>query len=266
MGEQVMNKTYSAMLTGASGGIGKAIARALHGQCKLLILVGRNRAALQTLSEELGGQNVHIVHGDLLQDETLQAIETLARRLGGINVLINNAGISDFHAFPSQSSEQIRSMLETNLLAPMLLSRRLIPLLSTAPHAQIINVGSVFGQIGFPGFAAYCASKAGLRGFTQALRRELRDTSIDVRHFSPRATVTSINSAAVNALNRELKTAEDAPELVAVELMRFLQNSKWEKTLGLKESVFIFLNKLVPALPDKALRGQLPTIRKHLPK
>lgn len=260
------NKRYCAVLTGASGGIGKAIARELASECNWLILVGRNGAALRSLCDELPACGVHVVQGDLQDAGTLDQIDALARRLGGINLLVNNAGVSDFHAFATQDGEQMRRMLETNLLAPMLLSRRLIPQLATASRAQIVNIGSVFGQIGFPGFAVYCASKAGLRGFSQALRRELRDTSIEVRHFAPRATGTAINSAAVSALNRELKTTEDTPERVAGELMRFLGNGKWEQTIGRKEAFFILLNKLAPSLPDKAILGQLPIIRKYLPK
>lgn len=257
---------YCAVLTGASGGIGEAIARRLAPQCAWLILVGRNRAALHALRDTLPISNVHAVDGDLLEEGTMERIEALARELGGVNLLINNAGVSEFHAFATQSEQRIAGMLQTNLLSPMLLSRRLIPQLAAAPQAQIVNVGSVFGQIGFPGFAAYCASKAGLRGFSQALRRELRDTSIAVRHFAPRATATPINSPAVSDMNRALKTTEDAPEDVAAELADFLQGWGWERTIGRKESFFILLNKLAPALPDKTILGQLPVIRKYLPK
>lgn len=257
---------YRAVLTGASGGIGKAIARELADRSDWLILVGRNIEALETLQRDLGKQKTHLVHGDLGQEETLHTIEELAHRLGGINLLVNNAGASDFHAFETQGTDAIRSLLSTNLLAPMLLSRQLIPLLKQAPDAQIVNIGSIFGYVGYPGFAAYCASKAGLRGFTQALRRELSDTIVDVRHFAPRATRTAINSAPVTAMNRELKNAEDSPDHVAREFMQFLKGSAWETTLGAKESFFVFINHLLPAMPDKAILSQLPVIRKYLPK
>lgn len=256
---------YRAVLTGASGGIGKAIARELAGRSDWLILVGRNVPALQALQRELGDK-ARVVHGDLEQEETLRAIEHLARALGGINLLVNNAGASDFHAFETQRADAIRTLLHTNLLAPMLLSRQLIPLLKRAPAAQIVNVGSIFGYVGYPGFAAYCASKSGLRGFTQALRRELSDTAIEVRHFAPRATATAINSEPVTAMNRELKNAEDTPEHVAREFIQFLRGSAWETTLGAKESFFVFINHLLPKMPDKAILSQLPVIRKYLPK
>lgn len=266
MANKLNNPAYRVVLTGATGGIGQAIARQLSMRSDWMILVGRNHAALASLQQELGHRAVHIVHGDLTQADTLLQLESLAGSLGGLNLLINNAGASDFHAFETQSAERIRSLLDTNLLAPMLLSRQLIPLLTRSPASQIVNTGSVLGQMGFPGYAAYCASKAGLRGFTQALRRELSDTSIRVRHFAPRATRTQINTAPVNAMNAELKTAQDSPEQVALELMHFLEGGRWERTLGAKESFFILVNKLLPSLPDKAIGSQLAIIRKHLPK
>ena len=265
MGKRKPGTRYRAILTGATGGIGKAIARELSPQSDWLILAGRNAEALRSLQQEPGGP-AHIVHGDLTQEETLDAIERLARELGGANLLVNNAGTGGFHAFETQDSASIRTLLETNLLAPMLLTRRLIPLLKDAPGAQIVNIGSLFGYIGYPGFAAYGASKAGLRGFTQALRRELSDTRVDVRHFIPRATRTAINSDTVTAMNRELKTVEDAPEHVAAEFVRFLEGSRWETTIGAKEAFFVFVNQLLPAMPDKAILGQLPVIRKYMPK
>lgn len=259
-------KPYRAILTGATGGIGRAFALALAGRAEWMILVGRNAAGLAAMQRQLGMQKVHVVCGDLTDEATLAAIEGLARQLGGANLLVNNAGSGSFHAFETQPTAAIRSLLETNLLAPMLLTRRLLPQLQSAQAAQIVNIGSLFGYLGYPGFAAYGASKAGLRGFTQALRRELADTAVKVRHFIPRATRTGINSEAVTAMNRELKTAEDAPEAVARQFLRFLEGSSWEYTVGLKEAFFRLVNHVLPALPDKAILGQLPVIRKYMPK
>lgn len=261
-----LTQRWNAVLTGASGGIGAAIAAQLAPRCAVLILVGRQRTALEELKRRLHGPTVHIVCGDLTEQATLDEIELKARASGGINLLINNAGVSEFHAFATQSPAAIESMLATNLLAPMLLTRRLLPSLMAQPSAQVVNVGSVFGTIGFPGFAAYCGAKSGLKGFSQALRRELSDGTVAVRYFAPRATRTSINSAAVDAMNIELKTAADTPHEVAVELLRFLDGTAWQRTLGAKERFVSLLNAILPGVPDGAIRGQLPIIRKHLPK
>ncbi|WP_020653181.1 SDR family oxidoreductase [Massilia niastensis] len=257
---------YRAVLTGASGGIGAAIARRLAPRAEVLILVGRQQAALEALQQELQPHRLQIVCADLCEAQTLDRIAAAADACGGINLLVNNAGVSDFHAFETQSPGAIRKMVETNLLAPMLLTRALLPLLARAPAAQIVNIGSVLGSLGFPGFAAYGAAKAGLAGFTQALRRELSDTAIAVRHFAPRSTRTPINSAQVDAMNRALGTAQDSPDAVAEAFLAFLEETGWQRILGRKESFLVLLNKLAPGLPDSAIRKQLGQIRKYLPR
>lgn len=266
MSSRQCNPPYRPILTGASGGIGQALARALADEAEWIILAGRNKSALQKLQSDLGPAKAHVVCGDLLRPETQLAIREQASALGGANLLINNAGAGGFHAFDTQGVDAIRALLDTNLLAPMLLTRALLPMLRQAPAAQIINIGSLFGTIGYPGFAAYGASKAGLKGFSQALRRELADTNVKVRHFIPRATRTAINSGQAMEMNRDLNTTEDTPEHVAREFMRFLGSSSWEKKIGAKEAFFAFVNQVFPALPDQAIRGQLATIRKHMPK
>lgn len=255
---------YNAIITGAGGGIGAAIARQLAPQCASLILVGRRPAPLHALRAELS-LPVKLVCGDLTEPSTLAAIQDAAQLQGSLNLLVNNAGVSDFHSFDTQSPDKIRQLLDTNLLAPMLLTQQLLPMLREASAAQIINVGSVFGLLGYPGFAAYGASKAGLHGFTQALRRELADTTVSARYFAPRATQTDINSSAVNAMNQELGTQEDSTEQVAAAFMDFLGGQAWRRTLGGKERFFVLLNQLAPSLPDGALRKQLQVIRKYLP-
>ncbi len=259
---------YKAVLTGATGGIGQAIAKQLAPQCEHLILLGRNEAKLAALQEALAtsGAKIEVLAGDIGDVNTHQQLEALAKSTGGINLLINNAGTSQFKSFNEQSSGEIQGLLNTNLLAPMLLSKCLLDLLQKEDKAQIINIGSIFGYIGFPGFATYCSSKFGLRGFSQSLRRELSDTSVSVRYFAPRATKTPINSDTVMQMNAELKTESDTPEYVATELMKFLQTNAWEKKLGGKESFFVFMNQLFPKIPDKAILGQLPIIKKYLKK
>ena len=257
---------YRTVLTGASGGIGRAIARLLAPRSSWLLLVGRNRDELEALRLELGPDRTHVICGDLCAAATREALCAAALALGGANLLVNSAGTSDCHAFATQEDERIRQLLVINLLVPMLLTRALLPQLQQQARAQVINIGSIFGYIGFPGFGAYCAGKFGLRGFSQSLRRELADTGVAVRYFAPRATRTSMNPPAVTAMNRELGNVEDLPEVAAREFITFLATHAWERKLGAKERFFVFLNQLFPALPDKAISGQLPIIRKHLPR
>jgi short-subunit dehydrogenase len=148
----------------------------------------------------------------------------------------------------------------------MLLTRRLLPQLLAADAAQVVNVGSLFAYLGYPGFAGYCASKAGLRGFTQALRRELADTRVAVRHFIPRATRTAINRGPVEAMNAEMGVPVDSPADAARQLADFLDGDAWERKPGFKEALLVLVNQLFPGIPDRAIRAQLPVIRKHLPE
>ena len=261
------NKTYKAVLTGATGGIGRAIALQLAPQCSSLILMGRDTQKLEALKNELKNMavNVQIVSGDLREDSTSVRLMDAVLAQQGINLLINNAGISLFKSFADQTDEDVTQLMLTNLVSPMLLCKQLLPHLKTEP-SQIINIGSIFGYMGFPGFSSYCASKFGLRGFSQSLRRELSDTPVSVRYFAPRATKTSINTDQVMQMNAELKTDSDTPGQVAKEFMKFLSGNAWEKKLGFKESFFVLMNKLFPGVPDKAIQGQLPIIKKYLNK
>jgi len=258
---------YKAVLTGATGGIGREIAKKLAPQCSSLILLGRDIDKLSALKQELNSckANIQIIAGDICSPDISQQVIALSQSIGGINLLINNAGTSQFKSYEDHSADEINGLLHTNLLAPMLLTKNLLPLLKQE-KSQIINIGSIFGYLGFPGFVSYCTSKFGLRGFSQALRRELSDTSVTVRYFAPRATKTSINSDAVMQMNAELKTDSDSPQFVADELMKFLAGNAWEKKLGSKESFFVLMNHLFPAAPDKAILGQLPIIKKYLKK
>jgi short-subunit dehydrogenase len=148
----------------------------------------------------------------------------------------------------------------------MQLVRRLLPLLERQPEACIVNVGSIFGYLGYPGHAAYCASKFALRGFSEALRRELADGPVRVLYFAPRATRTAMNGEHLCALNAELGVAMDDPAQVAQALLRLLRRPARERLLGMPERFFARLNQVLPGLVDRALRRQLPTIRRHSPQ
>ncbi len=183
---------------------------------------------------------------------------------GGLNLLVNNAGVNDFHSYDSQSAAAIERMVIVNLLAPMLLTRALLPVMAKEPAAQIVHVGSTFGYIGYPGYAAYCATKFGLRGFNEALDRELSGTPVRSRLFSPRATRTDINAPVVQELNRQLGTTEDDPAEVARQFVAFLERNDTEFRVGFPEKFFALLNQILPGAVSRGMRKQLPRIRQAL--
>lgn len=260
----------TAVLTGASGGLGRAFAVALAPHCSAMVLVGRDRERLAATARDAVQANRALdtlaVDGDLCAARMRERVLVAAEGFGQpVDLLINNAGISDFHDFGSQRPEIVQRLIDVNLTAPMLLTQTMLPALLRTRRAQIVNVGSIFGYLGYPGHAAYCATKFGLRGYSQALRRELADTPVAVRYFAPRATRTSLNTPEVTAMNRALGTREDDPEQVARLLVRFVSSTAWDRKIGFPERLYVLLNRLVPGINDGAIRGQLQTIRRFLP-
>jgi len=253
-------KSYRAILTGASGGLGRAIAAALAPHCSELLLVGRDAARLAAAAGAAGPVARTLV-ADLATPAGRDAVS-----LPGVNLLINNAGAGDFAWLADQSDATLARIVETNVLAPMQLTRHLLPELARQPEAWIVNVGSIMGYLGYPGQAAYCASKFALRGFSEALRRELADGPVRVLHLAPRATRTAMNGAAACALNAELGVAMDEPAEVARALLALLRRPVRERLLGRPEALFARLNQLLPGLLDRVLRRQLPVIRRFVPK
>ncbi|MBU1437941.1 MAG: SDR family oxidoreductase, partial [Gammaproteobacteria bacterium] len=212
---------------------------------------------LLLLSQQLPGQHQSF-SADLTATEDLQALADFTKTIGGIDVLINNAGISQFALIDNQ---QYQAQIALNLVAPMQLCQMLLPQLQQRNAATIVNIGSAFGSIGYPGFSGYCASKFGLRGFTEALKREVSSKTLRVLYFAPRATQTAINSAAVVEMNQQLGNAMDHPDDVAAQLMKQLQSGQSRRYLGWPEQLFVQVNALFPAIVDRAVQGKLATIR-----
>jgi len=259
-----MNLTDARIvLTGAAGGIGSATAARLAQAGAKLVLADLQQAPLERLATELGHSAVlTTVAADLAGDTGRSALAAAARRVEA-NVLINAAGLNPFGLFTEQSAREIGLAFSINALAPVLLCHALLPVLLERPRAHIVNVGSTFGSIGFPGFAAYSASKFAIRGFSEALRRELADTNVGVHYIAPRATRTALATDRVRAMNAELGVGMDTPQHVAAAILRVLRDERREVLLGAPERLFAKLNALFPSLVDRSLRRQLAVVRKH---
>lgn len=227
------------LLTGASGGIGQAMAKQLHAAGAMVLGVGRNAAL----------PNMPWVRADLTTNAGIEAVVSAASQRD-INVVVHAAGTPAFGAFSATPLAQMDAVLRTNLLAPLQLTQALLPGLLRQPRAQVVFVGSALGRIGLPGFSVYGASKAGLHGFAEALRRELGDTSVRVQILGPRSTRTGFNSAAVEHYNQATATAMDTPEVVAAALLRLIESEAAEKFIGFPERFAVRLNGLLGALLD----------------
>jgi short-subunit dehydrogenase len=257
---QLKGKTI--LVTGATGGIGTEVCRLLAGEGATLVLNCVSQELLADLLDKLG-EGHHPVAADVASAEGRQAILAACLAAGGIDGMINLAGVLDFRLFGEQSESAINRMLQINAVAPILLSRLLLPQLLARPCARIVNVGSIFGSIGHPGFVTYCASKAALKTFSEALARELADTCVSVAYIAPRATSTALNSDRVMALNEALGNASDPPAQVAAQIVAMLRGTARLRYLGWPEKLFVRLNALLPAVVHSALVRKLPLIKHH---
>ncbi len=249
------------LLTGATGGIGRSLAMALAEEGVRLILTGRDENGLVQLLKQLDGSDHQLFVADLIIARDRQKLCLLAKR-EGVDLLINNAGINQLALLTEIKDDDLLRIIEINLTGPILLCKELVPVLLEREESAIVNVGSILGSIGYPGTTAYCASKFGLRGFSEALRRELADTPLQVIYFAPRATDTNLNSDRMVAMNKALGMAVDSPEKVANSLVATLKRARvGNRYLGWPEKAFVRLNSLFPGLVDRAMLKQLPIIR-----
>ncbi|HHA18409.1 MAG TPA: SDR family oxidoreductase [Methylophaga sp.] len=256
------NKTI--LLTGAGGGIGSAIAKQLSIAGATLVLVGLDLDELEQLNQTISGQH-HALEADISSNEGRATILQFCLQLNnGIDILVNNAGIGQFSLFQNMDSDHIAAIININLTSTILLTQQLLPILSSRPEGYIVNVGSIFGSIGYPGSSIYCASKFGIRGFTEALRRELMDSNISVSYFAPRATNTAINNDQVVTMNNELGTKMDSTEDVAKAFVRFVESRGRNFYMGWPEKLFVRINSVLPNIVDKSLLKQLPIIKRYL--
>ncbi|MGE8410157.1 MULTISPECIES: SDR family oxidoreductase [Pseudomonas] len=251
------------ILTGASGGIGLELAEQLCAAGARVLAVSRQMGELSSLLKRYP-QRLYWQSADLRTAEGRELVVGRAREIGGVNVLINAAGVNRFALLDQLDEHALDELLDINLKAPLQLTRACLPLLRAQARALVVNVGSTYGSIGYPGYATYCASKFALRGFSEALRRELADTNVDVLYAAPRATRTSMNSSAAIALNQALKVGMDDPADVARAVLEAVQSERSELYLGWPEKLFVRLNGMLPGVVDRALRKQLPLIRRHI--
>jgi short-subunit dehydrogenase len=252
------------LITGAGTGIGRETAIALARKGARLALVGRSRGPLEDTAGRCRamGSVAHAIAFDVAAPSEHSALlDHAAGLLGGVDVLVNNAGVSAFGEFAAETPEVVSRLVATNVTGPLLLTLAFLRQPAGGRERLVVNVGSTFGSIGFPHFAAYSASKFALRGFSEALRRELAGSSVAVCYVAPRGTRTALNSPDVYRLGEKTGTAFDAPESVAAEVVTAIETTHPETYLGWPEKLVVRLNALFPRLVDLALRGQVRAAR-----
>ena len=257
-------KGTTVFLTGATGGIGSALCDALVDSGARVLAVGRDAVRLAELERRHPPGRVVPFRADIATESGRAELLAFARSLQPTPALLVMAHAQGaFGLFGEQDEARMRQMLETNLLAPMLLVRAALPMLQAHRQSAVVAIGSTFGSLAFPGFAAYSASKFGLRGLMEGLSREFSGQSIRFQYLAPRATRTPFNPPAVDALNRDTKVAVDEPADVAKALLAAIVRGDRRMQIGWPEKLFARLNGVLPGLVDSSLKSQLPLIHRH---
>lgn len=252
------------VLTGAGGGIGRILGEQLAARgarlCRLVRQPDSN-SHLANLSMGATGQTLTLGCDITQEKQRADAVQAVEQAWGGADILINLAGVLDFKPFQETDPAMLSRMIQVNVEAPMQMVRAFLPGMLERGQGRIVNVGSMFGSIGFPFFAAYSATKFALRGYSQALRRELAGTGVGVTYVSPRAVNTALNPPIVHEMAARGMMNMDEPEPVARAIVRAIEKERDEVYLGFPESFFARINALIPGLVDKALAGQTPDLR-----
>jgi 3-oxoacyl-[acyl-carrier protein] reductase len=191
-----------ALVTGATGGLGGAIARQLHSQGATVALSGTRLEALEALAAELG-ERVVIAPCNLSDKESVEALVPAAEeKLGGLDILVNNAGVTRDNLFLRLKDEDWDSVIAVNLTAAFRLSRAAVKTMMRRRYGRIISIGSIVGTTGNPGQGNYAASKAGLIGMSKALAAEVASRNITVNIVAP-GFIESPMTQALNEKQRE---------------------------------------------------------------
>ena len=192
-----------ALITGASGGIGGAIAHALHGAGATVALSGTRVEPLEALASELGSR-AHVLPCNLSDAEAVEALPKQAiEAMGAVDILVNNAGITRDQLFMRMSDEEWQSVLDVNLTSTMRLCRGVMRPMMKARWGRIINISSIVGATGNPGQANYAASKAGMVGMTKSIAYEVASRGITANAVAPGFIATAMT----DKLTDEQKTA-----------------------------------------------------------
>lgn len=250
------------LVTGAGSGIGRALATALSQQGAKLVLADLNAEGLDETRKGLANADASTcVTGDITQADTRTAIATAAQdTFGGLDMVINNAGVVAVGPLAEADDQGLELMVRVNLLAPMQLIRDLLPLLEKSASPTIVNVGSMFGDIAFPLFAGYSATKFGVRGLSDALRRELAPKGVRVLYVAPRAAKTGATQA-FEHLIEPMQMKLDEPEVVAANVVGAIRSGARSSYPRGPERLFVFIQRVLPKVIDNALIKQLKDLK-----
>ena len=219
----------TALVTGASGGIGAAIAKALHGAGATVAISGTRVAPLEALAAELG-ERVHVLPCNLSDAAAVDALpKQAAEAMGSVDILVNNAGITKDNLFMRMSDEEWASVLDVNLTATMRLCKGVVRGMMKARWGRIVNISSIVGATGNPGQANYAASKAGMVGMSKSIAYEVASRGITVNCVAPGFIATAMTDKLTDEqkdkINVQIPAARmGTPEEIAAAVLYLASN------------------------------------------
>ena len=196
----------SALITGASGGIGGAVAKALHGQGATIVISGTRAEALEALKSSLGGERIHVATCNLADAASVEALPKAAEAALGtsIDILVNNAGITRDNLFMRMKDDEWDQVIAVDLTAVFRLTRAVLRGMMKKRWGRIVSVTSLVGTMGNPGQGNYAAAKAGVAGMTKSLAYEVASRNITVNCVAPGFIATPMT----DALTEEQKASQ----------------------------------------------------------
>jgi short-subunit dehydrogenase len=246
-------KGCTALITGASSGIGKELARQLAPHARCLLLVARRVELLEALSAEVArsGLRVHCIAADLADPNSVSELIAEIRATGeSPTFLVNNAGLGDHGPFAESEWDRVDAMLEVNMKALTRLTHALLPRMLQMGRGAILNVGSIAGYLPVPGMAVYAASKAFVNSFSESLRAELRGTGVSVTVLCPGPVDTGFRQVASRDGSQQLLQSPQffkvSVERVAREGLEAVALERARRVPGVLVSVAMGLLALVP--------------------
>jgi short-subunit dehydrogenase len=248
-----------SLVTGASGGIGRAMALELARQGSSVVLVARRAAALEQLIAEIrsAGGRAELVVGDITNPAVRRAALDCAREsFGGLDILVNNAGRGAMGRFADASAGRLREVFELNFFAAAEMVRESLPMLQQGRQPIVVNIGSILGHRATPRNSEYCASKFALRGLTESLRAELGQIGIDVLLVSPGTTESEFYEHVINPAEKQ-PWPEQKPlraDKVAKAVVRAIRLGKREIIPNFRGRLLVWLNRLAPWAVDRLMR------------
>jgi len=251
-----------ALITGAGSGIGRQLAIEAAGRGMTVALMGRRPDALRETLSIMGPRRSHVaLPGDITDPQIRVALaQYIARWWGRLDVLVNNAGVVSVGPLARTSDAELERLMATNVIAPAALIRELLPLLHRAAPSRVVNVGSMFGDIAYPLFGAYSASKFGLRGLSIALRRELKEFGVGITYAAPRATNTDA-AGAFARLVAPMQMRIDDPAKVARDIWAAVARDADSVYAKGPERFFVLVQRLFPQLVDRSVESQMADTR-----